>query len=283
MVVMPSNPAVGHLDTAHRSAGSAVTAIAARAAIFQTVDAAAVAALLARLQPAHFSPRQQIYGEGEVGDYLYILTSGKVKLGKRSPDGRSHLLAVVGPSEMFGELSIFDPGPRTASATALTEVDVVTMDRDVFRAWVADRPEIAERLLRVLARRLRRTDDDLAALVFTDVGSRVAKQLLRLAHRFGVRENGAIRVTHHLTQEEIAQLIGASRETVNKVIAGFAQRGWIRLDGKTFLIVESESLLRRAHLRAETDTVSPPFPPLKVAPPGDGSSTLTTGIDRSRS
>ncbi|MDP9166891.1 MAG: Crp/Fnr family transcriptional regulator, partial [Actinomycetota bacterium] len=185
--------------------------VVARARIFQTVDPAEVAALTTRLPPVHFPCRHQIFGEGEPGDRLYVITAGKVKLGRRSADGHSqHLLAIAGPSDMFGELSLFDPGPRTASATALTDVSAVAMDRDVLRGWIADHPEIAERLMRVLARRLRRTDHDLSDLIFTDVSGRVAKQLLRLAQRFGVQEDGGMRVTHDLTQEEIAQLIGAS-------------------------------------------------------------------------
>ena len=107
----------------------------------------------------------------------------------------------MGPSDMFGELSIFDPGPRTSSATTITEVRAVSMDRDALRAWIADRPEIAEKLLRVLARRLRRTNNNLADLIFTDVPGRVAKQLLQLAQRFGTQEGDALRVTHDLTQE----------------------------------------------------------------------------------
>jgi CRP-like cAMP-binding protein len=147
---------------------------------------------------------------------------------------------------MFGELSVFDPGPRTSSATALTAVDAVAMNRDVFRAWVADRPEIAQRLLRVLARRLRRTDDDLCDLIFTDVAGRVAKQLLRLAQRFGSQDDGGMRVHHGLTQEELAQLIGSTRETVNKVMNDFTARGWISMEGKSVLIIDSERLRRRA-------------------------------------
>jgi CRP-like cAMP-binding protein len=111
---------------------------------------------------------------------------------------------------------------------------------------MADRPEIAEQLLRVLARRLRRTNNSLADLIFSDVPSRVAKQLLQLAQRFGTQEGGALRVTHDLSQEEIAQLVGASRETVNKTLADFADRGWIRLQGKSVLIPDSEHLARRA-------------------------------------
>ncbi|WP_264001812.1 Crp/Fnr family transcriptional regulator [Mycolicibacterium gadium] len=200
--------------------------ILARAGIFQGVEPSAVSALTKQLQPVDFPRGHTVFAEGEPGDRLYIIVSGKVKIGRRSPDGRENLLTIMGPSDMFGELSIFDPGPRTSS--------------------IADRPEIAEQLLRVLARRLRRTNNNLADLIFTDVPGRVAKQLLQLAQRFGTQEGGALRVTHDLTQEEIAQLVGASRETVNKALADFAHRGWIRLEGKSVLISDSERLARRA-------------------------------------
>jgi CRP/FNR family transcriptional regulator, cyclic AMP receptor protein len=98
----------------------------------------------------------------------------------------------------------------------------------------------------VLARRLRRTNNNLADLIFTDVPGRVAKLLLERAQRFGTQDDGALRVTHELTQEEIAQLVGASRETVNKALAEFAHRGWIRLDDKAVWICDSERLARRA-------------------------------------
>jgi CRP-like cAMP-binding protein len=114
------------------------------------------------------------------------------------------------------------------------------------RPWLTNRPEIAEQLLRVLARRLRRTNDALADLIFTDVPGRVAKSLLQMASRFGTRDGGVLRVTHDLTQEELAQLVGASRETVNKALADFASRGWLRLDGKSVIILDPERLARRA-------------------------------------
>jgi CRP/FNR family cyclic AMP-dependent transcriptional regulator len=104
---------------------------------------------------------------------------------------------------MFGEL---DPGPRTSTATTLNAVPAVSMDRTALRGWSTERPEIAEQLLQVLARRLRRTTDDLAELIFTDVPARVAEQLLRR------QEDGATRVNHDLTQGELAQLVGAARE-----------------------------------------------------------------------
>ena len=220
--------------------------ILARAGLFQGVEPSAVAALTKQLQPVDFPRGHTVFAEGDPGDRLYIAISGKVKIGRRSPDGHENLLTIMGPSDMFGELSIFDPGPRTSSATTITEVRAVSMDRGALRAWIADRPEIAEQLLRVLARRLCRTNSNLADMIFTDVPGRVAKQLLLLAQRFGTREGEAMRVTHDLTQEEIAQLVGASRETVNKALAEFAHRGWIRLEGKSVLISDSERMARRA-------------------------------------
>src|SRR5690625_6155677 len=223
-----------------------VDEILARAGIFQGVQPSAVAALTKQLQPVDFPRGHTVFAEGEPGDRLYIILSGKVKIGRRSPAGRENLLTIMGPSDMFGELSIFDPGPRTSSAVCVTEVQAATMNSEMLKQWVSDHPAIAQQLLRVLARRLRRTNASLADLIFTDVPGRVAKTLLQLANRFGVQEGGSLRVNHDLTQEEIAQLVGASRETVNKALATFAHRGWIRLEGKSVVIVNTEHLAKRA-------------------------------------
>lgn len=218
----------------------------ARAGIFQGVDPEAVAALINEMDTVTFPKGTTIFDEGEPGDRLYIIVDGKIKLARHAPDGRENLLSVMGPSDMFGELSIFDPGPRTSSAVCVTEVTAATMDSQMLKQWITDHPEISQQLLRVLARRLRRTNASLADLIFTDVPGRVAKTLLQLANRFGTQEGGALRVNHDLTQEEIAQLVGASRETVNKALATFMHRGWIKLEGKSVLIVDTEHLARRA-------------------------------------
>ena len=220
--------------------------ILARAGIFQGVDPAAVAALIQDMETVTFNRGTTIFDEGEPGNRLYIIISGKVKLARHAPDGRENLLSVMGPSDMFGELSIFDPGPRTSSAVCVTEVTAATMDSTLLKKWIDNHPEISQQLLRVLARRLRRTNASLADLIFTDVPGRVAKTLLQLANRFGTQEGGVLRVNHDLTQEEIAQRVGASRETVNKALATFAHRDWIRLEGKSVVIVNTEHLARRA-------------------------------------
>jgi CRP/FNR family transcriptional regulator, cyclic AMP receptor protein len=218
--------------------------VLARSGIFQGVDPEAAEALAKEMDTIEVRKGDVVFNEGEAGDSLYIVLSGKIKLGRRAADGRQNLVSIMGPSDMLGELSLFDPGPRTATATAVTDSRLARLKK----SWLNNRPEIAEQLLRVLARRLRRTNDALADLIFTDVPGRVAKNLLQMAGRFGTRDGGVLRVTHDLTQEELAQLVGASRETVNKALADFASRAWLRLDGKSVIILDPERLARRARV-----------------------------------
>ncbi|MBV7294477.1 Crp/Fnr family transcriptional regulator [Corynebacterium sp. TAE3-ERU12] len=220
--------------------------ILSRAGVFQGVDPDAVASLLGELETVRFPRGTTIFNEGDPGDRLYIIIDGKVKLARHAQDGRENLLTIMGPSDMFGELSIFDPGARTSSAICVTEVTAATMNSELLNNWVDSHPGISSQLLRMLARRLRRTNNALADLIFTDVPGRVAKALLGLANRFGQQEGPNLRVTHDLTQEEIAQLVGASRETVNKALAEFAHRKWIRIEGKSVLITDAERLAKRA-------------------------------------
>ena len=187
-----------------------------------------------------------VFSEGDTGDRLFIVLDGKVKISRAASDGRENLLTVLGPGEMFGELSLFDPGSRTATATAVTESTLASLDHDDLRPLLLDQPAVAVQLLRALAQRLRRTNEAMADLVFSDVPGRVAKALLDLSEKFGVQEPDGVRVQHDLTQEELAQLVGASRETVNKALSDFANRGWLRLEGRTVLVLDAERLVRRA-------------------------------------
>jgi CRP-like cAMP-binding protein len=147
---------------------------------------------------------------------------------------------------MFGELSLFDPGPRTMTATAVAETQLLGLGHEDLNDYLAGRPAVATAMLAALARRLRRTNDILADLVFTDVPGRVAKALLDLSTRFGRRSEDGVLVAHDLTQEELAQLVGASRETVNKALADFATRGWLKLEARAVTLIDVERLQRRA-------------------------------------
>jgi CRP-like cAMP-binding protein len=187
-----------------------------------------------------------VFNEGDEGDRVYVVIKGKVKLGRKSPDGRENLLALLGPGQMFGELSLFDPGPRSATCTAVTDTLLLSLRHKDLLPWLTGRPELARALLLQLASRLRQSNDTLADLVFSDVPGRVAKRLLDLSSRFGVPADEGVRVAHDLTQEEIAQYVGASRETVNKALADFVSRGWLRLEQRSLVILDLERLRRRA-------------------------------------
>lgn len=215
--------------------------------LFATLSNETALALRSEMTEQEFDKGAVIFSEGDPGDRLYLLLSGRVTLGQRSQDGREALIAVLGEGEMFGELSLFDPGPRASTATAITPVKVASMSRARLRPWITQHPEVAEALLQALAERLRAANRALADLVFVDVPGRVAKVLVRLADRFGDREGDAYVVHHELTQEELARLVGASRETVNKALADFATRQWIRLESRGVVLLDIERLKRRGH------------------------------------
>ncbi|HEX3705512.1 MAG TPA: Crp/Fnr family transcriptional regulator [Mycobacteriales bacterium] len=214
--------------------------------LFAALDADSAATLEKMLTTRSVGRGHIVFSEGDTGDRLFIVLDGKVKITRASADGRENLIAVLGASEMFGELSLFDPGPRTASVSAITDSTLASLDHDDLRPLLLERPGVAVELLQALAQRLRRTNEAMADLVFTDVPGRVAKALLDLAEKFGVVEADGTRVRHDLTQEELAQLVGASRETVNKALSEFAHRGWLRIEGRSVLLLDSERLSRRA-------------------------------------
>ncbi len=221
-------------------------AVVLAAPLFAGLDPHETQPLLEAMATVPLGRGEVLFTEGEPGDRLYVIGDGKIKLGRRSTDGRENLLAVLGPGEMFGELSLFDPGPRTLTASAVSDATLYELSHDELIRWLQTHPGMSKYLLGALARRLRRTNENLADLVFSDVPGRVAKALLDLSTRFGQPLDEGIRVAHDLTQEELAQLVGASRETVNKALADFAARGWVRREGRAVVLLDLDRLERRA-------------------------------------
>ncbi len=217
-----------------------------RTPLLREVSEADMAVIRPHTHAVELRRGEHLYQEGDAGDQLYVVIEGKVKLTRTSPDGREVLIRVQGPGEMFGELAMFDPAYRTSTATAVTDSRLAVIAHEDLRGILTDRPAVALLLLRVLAQRLREITEASTNLVFTDVPGRVAKALLELAAKFGVPQEHGIQVPHDLTQEELAQLVGASRETVNKALADFTARGWIQLSAKSVLLLDPERLRRRA-------------------------------------
>ena len=217
-----------------------------RAPLFDGLDDEGVRTLRRQTSEIKVARGEHLFLEGQDGDRLYVVLDGKIKLTRAAADGRENLWSVLGPGEMFGELSLFDPRPRTSTASAVTDATLAALAHDALRPWLLERPEVSMHMLQALARRLRRANDVVADLVFTDVPGRVAKNLLDLADRFGEQERDGLHVHHDLTQEELAQLVGASRETVNKALADFAARGWLQISARSVLILDTERLRKRA-------------------------------------
>ena len=217
-----------------------------KAPLFTALDDAAAASLVANMVSVKISKGSVLFAEGDEGDNLYVIAEGKLKLGTSSGDGRENLLSILGPGEMFGELSLFDPGPRTSTATAVTDAKLLSLGQEKLLPWLIENPMVSLQLLSSLAQRLRRTNEAVGDLVFSDVPGRVAKALIDLGERFGKQTDDGLFVHHDLTQEELAQLVGASRETVNKALADFAVRNWLKLDGRAVLITDVERLTKRS-------------------------------------
>jgi CRP-like cAMP-binding protein len=216
-----------------------------KAPLFTALDDASASTLRASMKEVKINKGQTLFKEGDSGDRLFVVVEGKLKLGTSSGDGRENLLSILGPGDMFGELSLFDPGPRTATATAVTDSKLLSLANDQVIGWVTAHPEVSLQLLGRLAQRLRRTNEVLADLVFADVPGRVAKAIMDLGEKFGVKKDDGLYVNHDLTQEELAQLVGASRETVNKALADFTTRGWVRLEPRAVVVLDYERLSKR--------------------------------------
>jgi CRP-like cAMP-binding protein len=217
-----------------------------RAPLFTALDEAAAVSLRASMDSVKIAKGSILFKEGDDGEHLYVIVDGKLKLGTSSGDGRENLLSILGPGEMFGELSLFDPGPRTSTATAVTDAKLLSLSHEKVIPWLKQNPEVSLQLLTRLSQRLRRTNEAVGDLVFSDVPGRVAKALIDLGDRFGKSSPEGLLVNHDLTQEELAQLVGASRETVNKALADFAGRGWLKLDGRSVLITDVDRLSKRS-------------------------------------
>ncbi|MDN5893124.1 MAG: Crp/Fnr family transcriptional regulator, partial [Nocardioides sp.] len=146
-----------------------------QAPLFSALDDEAATALRTSMADTRLRRGEVLFHEGDAGDKLYVVLEGKVKLGRTSSDGRENLLAILGPGQMFGELTLFDPGPRSATVTTVTDATFASLSHEDLLRWLDGRAGVAHSLLSQLAARLRKANDVVADLVFSDVPGRVAK------------------------------------------------------------------------------------------------------------
>src|SRR5437867_919276 len=186
--------------------------------------------LMAVARRRTFRAGEVIFHRDDPGQVLYVIKEGKVKISLISPDGQEISLTVFGKGDYFGEFAILDGLPRSADATAMERVECYTLQRSDFHNAIMKNPKIAIQVLEVLSKRLRSTDQMVEDLIFLDVYGRVAKKLLELADTHGTKVENGIRIDVRLTQQEIASMVGASRESVNKVMGYFTDKNFISTD-----------------------------------------------------
>jgi CRP-like cAMP-binding protein len=211
----------------------------ARSELFSGFDDEAVARIASSARAVTLQRNDVIFAENEPADALYVVDSGRIAILKRSVDGRESVVALMEDGDLFGDMGLFDDQGRSAEARALEASTLVQVPYPAVRHALEARPEVLWSVVALLSRRLRVTDAALADTMFLDVTGRTAKRLLELA-------GDADEFVLPVTQEELAGMVGASRERVNKAIAAFIRLEWLEQVDRRYRIVNREQLTRRA-------------------------------------
>ena len=218
-----------------------------RCRLFAGMGPDAVLAMARTLRARRFRRGEVLFHEGDPGDALFVVASGAVKVAVPSEDGEEAILATLRRGDFLGELALLDGAPRSASAVALEATETLALPRDQFLALVATEPAIRDALLASLAGELRRLTTHVAELHFLDLTGRLAARLARLAEEHGqTPPGGGVRLDAPLTQSDLAAMIGATRQSVNKLLGEFEADGLLRLERDSIVVPNLERLAMAA-------------------------------------
>jgi CRP/FNR family transcriptional regulator, cyclic AMP receptor protein len=223
----------------------------ARTTIFGSLDEAALQRVADESAEASYRPGAVVFAQGDPGDCLYVVTSGRLKLQVRIRGLDTLMLTTLRAPDTFGELAVIDRGPRSATVMALEPSTLLAVARSTVLALLSDRPEVTEALLRGLGATVRRLTEQAADLALLDLTGRVAKLLVTLGDQQLAPEadQAAGQVLElRLTQTDMAQMVGGTRQSVNQILSGFAARGLIEVRGRTIVLRRPADLRRRAGL-----------------------------------
>ena len=219
-----------------------------RTRLFAGLDETTLRALAERSVERSFPRHGRLFFQGDPGNGLFVVASGLVKVVVTSEDGEEMVLVTLGPGEALGELAVVDGGPRSAAAEALEPTSVLLITRPVVLELAARDPALTEALLQALGGLLRRLTEQASDLVFLDLPGRMAKLLAVLAAERGTATAEGIELDAHLTQTDLAGMVGASRQSVNQILQGFARRGYLQVRGRRIVIHRLDLVRRRAGL-----------------------------------
>ena len=192
----------------------------------------------------HFENGNYIFLEDSDGEQCFFVLEGSVKVTRLSKDGREVILAMLNEGDFFGEMSLLDGESRSANVIALEETKVLTLDRNDFIAVVNDYPQIAVQLLKELARRLRKSDRQIASLSLSDAEKRIALSIIRYADEQGVIQNGKVSIPKTPIQQDIANMAGTSRETVSRALGLLEKENLIERNGRELIILDYKKFIK---------------------------------------
>jgi len=208
----------------------------AKVSIFSQLSTADISDLVGLVSVKEFVKDTPVLHQMDPGDALYIIVSGKVKVSRYGEDGREIILTTLGPGDFFGEMALLDSEPRSADVTTKEDSLVLLLKRDDFIAHIRKYPSVAVAVLVEMSRRLRRADEKIGNLALLDVYGRVARVLLDISETEGVVTEKGIVIESRPTHQEIAAMIGTSRETVSRVLSDLAKDGYLTIQGKKIVI-----------------------------------------------
>ena len=199
-------------------------------------------ALFTRARTHEYAANENIFLMGSPGDDMVAVVSGTIRISAPSPDGKEIVLAVLGPGEICGEIALLDGKERTADANAATDCSVVVLERRDVLAFLAKHPDAWAKLIDVLCGRMRSVDHQMADFAMASLPARLAKALLRLAVSENPAAGGRAGECIHLTQRELGNVIGATRESVNKHLRAWQRKGWVRIADRLVVITDRAGL-----------------------------------------
>lgn len=211
-------------------------AVLAQCGLFRRLSDNEREALFARARTQRYAANETIFLMGSPGDSMVAVLTGTIRISMPSPDGKEIVLAILGPGELCGEIALLDGKERTADAKAATDCNVVVLERRDVLAFFAQYPDAWSKLIDVLCERLRTADQQMAEFALSPVPVRLAKALLRLATSDGRAVDGRAIERVHLTQRELGNVIGATRESVNKYLRAWQRKGCVRIADRRIVI-----------------------------------------------
>ena len=219
----------------------------ARVPLFQGFAARELDALVPASRPVTFAARQEVFHKGDAGSQLFVVIAGRLKALTTSPDGDDVVFNVMGPGEVFGEVALLSESPRTATVRAIDRCELLVLDRRDFMTFLKRSPEVAVRMLTVLVERLKRASEFVEDVQFLNLPVRLAKKLVLFADQYGRdAKGGGVMIDLKLSQEEWGDLVGTTRESINKQMRAWSDEGLIRVDAGFVTLLQPEAIERLA-------------------------------------